>query len=71
MNVAFATLTAVTRLCEMGTRLDDFLVGDFFYLWLRRVFPGFLVGRADSICVSEVRRTPLLTRNFPSSFQPL
>ncbi|KAH3880396.1 hypothetical protein DPMN_004310 [Dreissena polymorpha] len=39
---AFAVLTAGTRLCEVGTRLDEFLVGSKFYLWLRRVFPGFL-----------------------------
>ncbi|KAH3892745.1 hypothetical protein DPMN_016873 [Dreissena polymorpha] len=45
--------SAGTKQFVTGTRLDDSLVGDFFYLWIRRVFPGFLVKREHSSCVSE------------------
>ncbi|KAH3782071.1 hypothetical protein DPMN_159982 [Dreissena polymorpha] len=63
--------SAETRQFVTGTRLDDYLVGDFFYLWLRRVLPGFLVKREDSTCVSEVRWTPFYTESFFSPFQVL
>ncbi|KAH3773250.1 hypothetical protein DPMN_174608 [Dreissena polymorpha] len=52
--VAFAISASGTRLWEVGTGLDEFPGGSKFYFWLRRVFPLFLVGRAHSICVSEV-----------------
>ncbi|KAH3795269.1 hypothetical protein DPMN_148818 [Dreissena polymorpha] len=61
--------SAGARKFVTGTRLDDSLVGDFLYLWLQRVFTGFLVKREYSSCISEVRWTPFITESFFSPFQ--
>ncbi|KAH3735276.1 hypothetical protein DPMN_041741 [Dreissena polymorpha] len=45
--------SAGTRQFVTGTRLDDYLGGDFFYLRLRRVLTVFLVKREYSSCLAR------------------
>ncbi|KAH3722072.1 hypothetical protein DPMN_065022, partial [Dreissena polymorpha] len=46
--------SAGTRQFVTGAGLDDYLVGDFFHLRLRRLFPGFL--EKESILLALARK---------------